>query len=90
MAFYCYIVKCQDGTFYTGWTKDPQRRIKVHNAGRGARYTRSRRPVQLVYLEELTDHVSALKRELTIKKMNRNAKIKLISSCDLDSFFQEN
>ena len=85
MAYYCYILECQDGTFYTGWTKDPQRRTKTHNTGKGARYTRSRRPVELVYLEELPDHISALKREIAIKKMNRSTKIKLIANCTLDT-----
>lgn len=52
MSFFCYILECADGTYYIGWTTDPQRRLLQHNAGRGARYTRSRRPVRLVYLEE--------------------------------------
>jgi predicted GIY-YIG superfamily endonuclease len=55
MPFYCYILECADGTFYTGWTTDPPRREKQHNAGRGAKYTRARRLVKLVYVEELPD-----------------------------------
>jgi len=61
MAFYCYILECSDGTYYTGWSADPERRLREHNCGKGARYTRSRRPVRLVYVEELPDKSSALK-----------------------------
>ena len=78
MAFYCYILECADGTFYTGWTTDPPRREKQHNAGRGARYTRARRPVRMVYIEEQPDRTAAMKRELTIKKMSRGGKKKLV------------
>jgi putative endonuclease len=78
MSCYCYIVECVDGTLYTGWTTDPERRVKVHNAGRGARYTRTRRPVKLVYLEPQPDRVSAMKRERAIKTMTRLQKQKLI------------
>ncbi len=74
---FCYIIECSDGTLYTGWTTDPERRVKVHNAGRGARYTRTRRPVKLVYLEPQPDKVSALKRERVIKTMTRRQKQKL-------------
>ena len=78
MRFYCYILECSDGTFYTGWTNDPERRIAQHNKGRGARYTKTRRPVKLVYLEELPDKIAALKRERAIKKMKRTQKSKLV------------
>ena len=78
MRFYCYIVECADGTYYTGWTVNPERRVAVHNKGRGARYTRMRGPVKLVYVEELPDKISAMKRELAIKKMDRRRKMKLI------------
>ncbi len=78
MSFYCYILECSDGTFYTGWTTDPLRREKQHNAGTGARYTRMRRPVKLVYVEEQADKSTALKRELAIKAMSRGRKIKLV------------
>jgi putative endonuclease len=80
MAFYCYILECSDGTYYTGWSSDPQRRLREHNSGKGARYTRSRRPVRMVYLEELPDKSSALKRERAIKALPRPKKIKLILS----------
>lgn len=69
MATYCYILKCADGTYYTGWSTDPQRRLAQHNAGKGARYTRSRRPVSLVYLEEQPDRSSAMRREASIKRL---------------------
>lgn len=78
MPFYCYILECADGTFYTGWTTDPPRREKQHNAGKGARYTSTRRPVRLVYIEEQPDKISALKRELAIKALKRDQKKKLI------------
>ena len=80
MPFYCYILECADGTFYTGWTTDPPRREKQHNAGTGARYTRARRPVKMVYLEEQADRTSAMKRELAIKAMPRDKKQKLIEN----------
>lgn len=76
---YCYIVECADGSYYTGWALDPERRVAVHNKGRGARYTRMRLPVKLVYVEELSDRTSAMKRERAIKKMTRAQKGKLIS-----------
>jgi len=80
MPFYCYIVKCSDGTFYTGWTTDPVRREKQHNAGTGARYTRMHRPVKMVYLEEQPDRTSAMKREVAIKRLAHSAKGKLVNS----------
>jgi putative endonuclease len=78
MTCYCYILECADGTYYTGWTTDPERRVKQHNKGTGARYTKTRRPVRLVYLEEQPDKVTALKRELAIKKLKRIQKSKLV------------
>lgn len=78
MAFYCYILECADGTFYTGWTTDPPRRERQHNAGRGAKYTRTRRPVKMVYVEELASRAEAMKRELAIKAMGRERKMKLV------------
>lgn len=79
MPFYCYILECADGTFYTGWTTDPARREKQHNAGTGARYTRTRRPVRMVYLEEQSDKIAALKRERAIKALSREKKKKLVT-----------
>jgi putative endonuclease len=76
---YCYIVECADGTYYTGWTVDPEKRVATHNQGLGAKYTKMRRPVKLVYVEELPDRKSAMKREITIKKMKRALKARLIA-----------
>jgi putative endonuclease len=77
-SFFCYILECADGTFYTGWTKDPQRRLKQHNRGVGAKYTRMHRPVNLVYIEEQTDISTAMRRERAIKKLSHEQKSKLI------------
>jgi putative endonuclease len=78
MSCYCYIVECADGTYYTGWAIDPEKRVAMHNKGRGARYTRTRIPVKLVYVEELPDRKSAMKREIAIKRLKRQGKGKLI------------
>jgi putative endonuclease len=72
------MVECADGTFYTGWTTNPKERVKAHNTGKGAKYTRVRRPVKLIYVEELPDRSSALKREWAIKKLSRKQKEMLI------------
>jgi len=77
-SFYCYIVQCVDGSYYTGWSTDPRRREKCHNSGKGARYTSTRRPVTLVYVEPQPDRSTAMKREATIKHMTRQRKQKLI------------
>jgi putative endonuclease len=79
MGCYCYILECADGTFYTGWTTDPQRRVKQHNKGIGAKYTSTRRPVKLVYLESQPSRTDAMKRELAIKRMKRVQKEKLVN-----------
>ena len=76
---YCYVVQCSDGSFYTGWTTNPAERVKTHNGGRGARYTRARRPVQLVFLEPQADRPSAMRRERAIKSMRRSQKLRLIA-----------
>jgi len=78
MAFYCYILECADETYYTGWSTDPERRARQHDNGKGARYTRSRRPVRLVYMEECPDRAAAMKRERAIKALSRLQKQKLI------------
>lgn len=75
---YCYIVECADGTYYTGWAVDPEKRVKVHNAGRGAKYTKMRLPVRLVYVEEQPDRKTAMKREIQIKRLGREGKRKLL------------
>jgi putative endonuclease len=78
--YYCYILECSDGTFYTGWTTDPDRRLSQHNAGRGAQYTRSRRPLRIVYLEQLPDRRAAMVRERAIKSLKRKGKLDLIGT----------
>ena len=79
MAF-VYIVECADGSLYTGWAVDVEQRVKVHNTGRGARYTRMHGPVKLVYAEEQPNRAAAMKRELEIKRWPRAKKLKLISA----------
>ncbi len=83
MAFYCYILECADGTYYTGWSTDPQRRLRQHNSGNGSRYTRSHRPVRLVYVEECADKSAALKRERAIKALPRLRKKKLAGNSEV-------
>jgi putative endonuclease len=75
---YVYIVRCADGSLYTGWTVDVARRVAEHNAGRGARYTRQRGPVALVYSEALPDRSSAMRREEEIKRRGRRYKERLL------------
>ena len=77
---YAYIVKCSDGTYYTGYTNDLEKRLLAHNAGKGAKYTRNRLPVEMVYFEEYEDKSEAMKREYAIKQLTREQKEKLISS----------
>lgn len=79
MSFYVYMLRCADGTLYTGYTDDPERRARVHNAGKGAKYTRSRLPVELVYREALGDKSAALRREREIKRLTRAQKLALIA-----------
>lgn len=78
MTYWVYILRCADGTLYTGCTNDLSRRLAAHNAGKGAKYTRSRRPVELVYREEVPDKSAALRREATIKGLSRGEKLALI------------
>ena len=78
MTAYAYIVECADGTLYSGWTTDLEKRIAAHNAGQGAKYTRSRRPVTLRYYEEFENKSEALRRECALKKMSRAKKQALI------------
>lgn len=75
---YVYMLRCADGSLYTGWTNDLDKRLKAHNSAKGAKYTKSRLPVELVYYEEYEDKRKALSREAAIKKLNKNAKEKLI------------
>lgn len=75
---YTYIVRCSDGTLYTGWTTDVERRVRKHNSGKGAKYTRSRLPVTLVYYETYPTRQEAMRREWEIKQLTREEKKRLI------------
>ena len=77
---YVYIVECADGTLYTGWTTHLEQRLSRHNAGAGAKYTRARRPVRLVYYETMPQKSEALRREAAIKHLTRAQKLTLIST----------
>ncbi|NHM14910.1 hypothetical protein GMI68_09115 [Eggerthellaceae bacterium zg-886] len=77
-SYWVYVVECADGTLYTGYTTDVERRVQEHNSGQGAKYTRSRRPVSCVHAEELPDKSAALRREAAVKRMTRAAKLRLI------------
>ena len=77
---YVYILKCADNSLYTGYTNNIKNRLHIHNAGKGAKYTRSRLPVELVYFELFVTKVEAMKREYEIKQMSRADKIKLLES----------
>ena len=79
MSAFVYMVQCADNTLYTGWTTNVDRRLQAHNAGRGAKYTRERGPVRLVYVEEMPNRRAAMKRELEIKRMRRAKKLALIA-----------
>ncbi len=78
--FFVYILRCNDNTLYTGWTTDLNKRLKCHNSGKGAKYTRCRLPVEIVHYENLPDKSSALKRECEIKKLSRAEKLILIEN----------
>lgn len=75
---YIYILKCNDNTLYTGWTTDLDKRLEVHNTGKGAKYTKARLPVTLVYYEQFPTKAEAMKREAEIKRLSRKQKLKLI------------
>lgn len=75
---YTYILTCADGTFYCGWTNDLDKRVKAHNAGQGAKYTKSRRPVALSYYEAFQTKEEAMKREYAIKRLTRKKKEALV------------
>lgn len=75
---FTYMLKCKDESFYTGWTNDIQKRIRQHRQGKGAKYTRGRNPLELVYLEFYENKEEAMKREAQIKKLNRREKEELL------------
>ena len=80
MGYGVYVLRCKDGTLYTGCAKNVAARFAVHQSGKGAKYTRSRLPVELVYQEPAEDHSAALRREAAIKKLTRAEKLKLIAA----------
>lgn len=80
MSFYVYILLCCDGSFYTGYTKDLDERIKQHETGKGAKYTKSHRPQKIAYVEILDSRSKAMKREREIKKLNHQQKLDLANS----------
>ena len=78
-TWYLYILRCGDGTLYTGITNDVEKRFAAHCAGKGAKYTRGRGPLELLYRESCADHSEALKREVDVKKLTRQQKLELIA-----------
>lgn len=83
MRAYTYILECADGTLYTGWTNDLEKRLAAHNAGQGAKYTRGRGPVRLCYYEVFADKEAALRREASLKRLSRTEKLALIEAREL-------
>ena len=75
---YVYVLECADGTFYTGYTTDPERRVREHDTGEGAKYTRGRTPVDLVHLETFDSKSAAMSREYEIKQFSRSRKERLV------------
>ncbi len=86
---YTYILKCSDGTLYTGWTNNLEKRLNAHNSGKGAKYTKVRRPVQLMYYEEFATKEEAMKREYAIKHFTRTQKEKLIEKGPVNKTIEE-
>lgn len=78
MKAYVYMLRCGDGSLYTGWTNDPEKRLREHQAGRGSRYTRAHLPVELIYLEEYNSKEEAMAREYAIKQLSRKEKLALL------------
>lgn len=85
---YTYILECKDGTYYTGWTNNLEKRLKNHNDGKGAKYTKARLPVSLIYHEEFQTKEEAMRREYAIKCMSRSEKSKLV--CEYRERITEN
>ena len=77
--YYAYMLRCSDGTIYSGYTTDPYRREKVHNSGKGAKYTRARLPVKLEYFEEFDNKIDAMKREYALKQYTHKEKERIIN-----------
>jgi len=79
-TFYTYILRCSDNTLYTGWTNDLEKRLQNHNNGKGAKYTKARLPVEMVYYKEVESKEEAMRLEWRIKQLRRSEKIKLINN----------
>lgn len=75
---YTYILRCGDGSFYTGWTNDLEKRVKAHQSGKGGKYTRAHQPVELAWFEAFADKCDAMRREYEIKQLSRQEKLTLI------------
>ena len=80
MSSYVYFLRCGDGSLYTGWTNDLEQRLAAHQSGKGAKYTRGRLPIEMVYFEEMPDKPAALKRENELKKLKKAEKELLIKT----------
>lgn len=80
MSSYVYVLRCGDGSLYTGWTNDLEQRLAAHQSGKGAKYTRGRLPIEMVYFEEMPDKSAALKRENELKKLKKAEKELLIKA----------
>lgn len=80
----CYMLRCGDGSLYTGWTNDLEKRLKAHQAGKGSKYTRSRLPVELVWWEPCGSRTEAMSREWHLKRLSREEKLRLIASVCVD------
>ena len=84
---YAYVLRCSDGSFYTGYTTDVERRVREHDAGDGAKYTRGRTPVELVHVERFESKSAAMSREYDIKQLSRSRKERLIEGSDTEREF---
>ena len=80
MGWFVYMLRCGDGSLYTGYTDDVQRRLAVHQSGKGAKYTRSHQPVELAWWQELPDKSAALRREIQVKRLTRPRKLQLVEA----------
>lgn len=89
-VFYVYIVECQNGTYYTGYTNDIENRIKLHNKGLGAKYLRGKSPIKLVYVKEYKYYKSAINKEISLKKLTRKQKEELVKNANENVEFMIN
>jgi len=85
MTYYCYLLHCNDGSYYCGWTTNLQRRLSMHNSGKGAKYTRARLPVSLVFYETFQSRAEAMRREYAMKKLGHDQKKALIDQVNHDA-----